>query len=368
MLKKRKVDEKASNLKDVNCKGRAQHRLWKRLNMEKKIAKKELKVQEESKSDDSTEKKGCKYTVSIAVPGSILDNAQSPSLRSYLAGQIARGAAIFNVDEVVIFDDMGITRTNTNGKSEEELLNLSHCQAACLQMAHILQYLECPQYLRKHIFHLHKDLQYAGVLNPLDSIHHLREDEHSPYREGFVVTKQSKKQGCSYVYAGLKKDVLIDRELKAGVRVTIKMQQSSGEKKKLKGMVVAPHVPRSESGIYWGYKVRLAHSLGSVFTECPFPGGYDLTIGTSENGSSVDDVSLSSFKHLLIVFGGLKGLEASLEADEGLEISEPDLLFNYYLNTCPQQGSRTIRTEEAVLLSLSILRPKIQAVWSNTVE
>lgn len=46
-------------------------------------------------------------TLSIAVPGSILDNAQSPELRACLAGQIARAACIFQVDEVVVFDDCG---------------------------------------------------------------------------------------------------------------------------------------------------------------------------------------------------------------------------------------------------------------------
>lgn len=39
-------------------------------------------------------------TVSIAVPGSILDNAQSPEFRTYLAGQIARAACIYKIDEV----------------------------------------------------------------------------------------------------------------------------------------------------------------------------------------------------------------------------------------------------------------------------
>ncbi len=33
---------------------------------------------------------GRDYTVSLALPGSILENAQSPELRTYLAGQIAR--------------------------------------------------------------------------------------------------------------------------------------------------------------------------------------------------------------------------------------------------------------------------------------
>ena len=31
---------------------------------------------------------GKRHTVSIALPGSILDNAQSPELRTYLAGQV----------------------------------------------------------------------------------------------------------------------------------------------------------------------------------------------------------------------------------------------------------------------------------------
>ena len=33
---------------------------------------------------------------------------------------------------------------------------------ANVQLARILQYLECPQYLRKSFFPQHKDLQYAG--------------------------------------------------------------------------------------------------------------------------------------------------------------------------------------------------------------
>ena len=77
---------------------------------------------------------GREYTVSIAVPGSILDNAQTPELRTYLAGQVARAAAIFNVDEVVVFSD---SDSGNRG---------------CVQLARVLQYLECPQYLRKHFF------------------------------------------------------------------------------------------------------------------------------------------------------------------------------------------------------------------------
>ena len=51
------------------------------------------------------------------------------------------------------------------------------------------------------------------------------------------------------------------------------------------------------------------------------------------------------FRHLLVVFGGLQGLEASVEGDHNLDVTDPSALFDLYLNTCPSQGSRTIRTE-----------------------
>ena len=84
------------------------------------------------------------------------------------------------------------------------------------------------------------------------------------------------------------------------------------------------------------------------------------------------------FRHLLLVFGGLQGLEASLESDENLTVDDVSLLFQFYWNTCPNQGSRTIRTEvsillyiylvlvyqamfqEAILITLSTLKPLIE--------
>lgn len=59
------------------------------------------------------------------------------------------------------------------------------------------------------------------------------------------------------------------------------------------------------------------------------------------------------------MFGGLQGLEAALENDECLEADDPKLLFDYYMNALPNQGSRTIRTEEALLVALATLRSKL---------
>ncbi|XP_047952396.1 putative methyltransferase C9orf114 [Salvia hispanica] len=91
-----------------------------------------------------------------------------------------------------------------------------------------------------------------------------------------------------------------------------------------------------------------------------FKGGYDHLIGTSEHGLVINcsELTLPSFKHLLIAFGGLAGLgeDAVLK---GKTVSD---IFDIYLNTCPHQGSRTIRTEEANLISLQYFQEPINSV------
>ncbi|KAG7257422.1 hypothetical protein CRUP_002911 [Coryphaenoides rupestris] len=111
--------------------------------------------------------------------------------------------------------------------------------------------------------------------------------------------------------------------------------------------------------------INATQKKGDVFTQGPHKDGYDVTIGTSEKGGNIDGSTLPPFKHLLVVFGGLQGLEASVDGDENLDVTDPSLLFDLYLNTCPSQGSRTIRTEEAILISMAGLRPKILSAFSG---
>ncbi|XP_035040719.1 putative methyltransferase C9orf114 homolog [Hippoglossus stenolepis] len=350
---------------------------WKKRKTEVKEAKKQRKAdklikqldkqieqeaEERAELQKSHNKTGRPYTVSVALPGSVLDNAQSTELRTYLAGQIARACVVFCVDEIIVFDEEGDDVKSTEG----EFTGIGKKGQACVQLARILQYLECPQYLRKWFFPKHQDLQYAGLLNPLDSPHHMRIDEESEYREGIVLDRPTKPGQGSLVNCGMRKEIRIDKQLQSGLRVTVQLNEMQNQESKIsKGVVVAPHVPRSEGGLYWGYTVRLASCLSAVFTESPYKEGYDLTIGTSEKGSDMDQTTLSPFKHLLVVFGGLQGLEASLDADQDLEVNDPSVLFDIYLNTCPGQGSRTIRTEEAILISMSGLRHKITAAFSD---
>lgn len=157
--------------------------------------------------------------------------------------------------------------------------------------------------------------------------------------------------------------MLVDKCLQPYVRVTVKLIPNSDNSKRQKGIVVAPSTPKNEAGIYWGYTVRNAKTINEVFTKCPHPSGYDLKIGTSDKGISIDQSDpkqLSHFKHALICFGGIHGLEAALENDQSIDEENPSKLFDVYLNTCPNQGSRTIRTEEAIFITLAELRSKMK--------
>ncbi|XP_077866683.1 28S rRNA (uridine-N(3))-methyltransferase-like isoform X2 [Saccoglossus kowalevskii] len=297
----------------------------------RKEAAQRIAIEEEKqrqKEEEELKKKiGYNHTISIALPGSILDNAQSPELRTYLAGQIARACVIFKVDEIIIFDEAGFSS----------------------------------EYLRKHFFPKHSDLQYAGVLNPLDTPHHMRIDDECEFREGVVLDRPVKGGKGSFVNAGLRKEIRIDRQLRDGLRVTVRLdnKQTDEDRRYYTGKVVSPRCPCTDRGLYWGYTVRLASSLSKVFTESSYKNGYDLTIGTSDSGDDIDHATFSKFNHALVVFGGLKGLEYSLDCDEKLKIHEVNDLFDMYINTCPKQGSRTIRTEEAILITMAALRPRI---------
>jgi len=70
----------------------------------------------------------------------------------------------------------------------------------------------------------------------------------------------------------------------------------------------------------------------------------------------------------MVVFGGVAGLEDASAADAALAaagISDVSDMFDMYVNTCPFQGSRTIRTEEALSISLASLQPAIKVAQAK---
>jgi hypothetical protein len=330
---------------------------------------------------------GRAWTTSVAIPAAMLEHAQTQELRSQLVGQVARACAIFNVDEIVIYSSAEDRPPPAAASRDKPPPNMA------VFMARLLQYIDCPSYLRKHVFPHHPDLRCVGLIAPLDAQHHLRLGEECEYREAVVVaTGQDAADGahggdgsggggggggcdgagelsCS-VHTGLRKEMKIKKELPVGTRVTLRMP-APGANKRL-ASVVAPRAPREVAGYYWGYNVRVAQSLAAVWSECPHASGYDLSVGASEQGAPLHAAGgggpapLPKFAHLLVVFEGAEGLGPAVAADDELDEFADDVgsLFDRHVDLCPARGARgcrSIRTEEALLVGLGALRPLIDA-------
>jgi predicted SPOUT superfamily RNA methylase MTH1 len=271
----------------------------------------------------------------IAIPASVISD--TPHLREKTAkiGLIGRSAAIFRVDEIVVYRD------SPRVKQDADLDFI----------ATLLRYLETPQYLRKRLFGIEPRLQFAGVLPPLRTPHHpvsskigcLRAGE---YREGVVVSET--KEGL-LVDVGIEQPALLrEKQHALGERLTLQVVKNIGR-------VEVQAADRGDVPDYWGYTVTvergsLHNAVEGVKT--------DLVLGTSRKGRNFVDVveklaaKWQAASSILVVFGSpARGLH-EIASDEGLRL---ETLVDFVVNTVPCQGSETVRTEEAVLASLAVL-------------
>jgi len=275
-----------------------------------------------------------KKRLSIAIPASVASD--TPHLREKTAkiGLIGRAAAIFRVDEIIIFPDA----PSGSQTSEANLVST------------LLSYLETPQYLRKRLFKLSPNLQYAGILPPLRTPHHplnrrIKELRAGEFRE--AVTLSSTDKGA-LVDIGVEQPALVrDKNLAAGIRVTVKVV-------KVGKVVEVLLANRDEAPTYWGYHVTVENlPLGSFLRKRSF----DLAVATSRYGSPLADVAEEFVERwkaantVLVAFGAPSQGLGDIVKREGRRLDE---LVDFVVNTVPLQGTETVRTEEALFASLAI--------------
>ncbi len=353
---------------------------------------------------------------SVADPCSVV----KPDFKNALVGRIARAAAIFCVDEIVVFDDDPVdiphyVHPRYRKKSKLETMAAIPDVDEAWQnpdqfMYHVLSLAECPPYLRTDLFDSHPNLKWAAQLPSLAMPHHLKAHEWCRFREGVALgpeeappppkaadkKKATAPQEWTYIKCGLPFPIKLPIKLAPRMRVTLRFTHpeppphwpnlSRAQCEALQAEAAAPSLPREEAGFYWGYAVRRATSLSDVFTSCDFPNGYDVSIGTSERGAPLVAVLPSAiaprarsapagvhelvprFKHLLVAVGGLAGLEPAVAADpvfraKGLTKETAHEAFDAWVNLVQGQGSRTVRTEEAVELGLFGLKGYVDSMY-----
>jgi hypothetical protein len=275
-----------------------------------------------------------KKKLAIAIPASVVSD--TPHLREKTAkiGLIGRAAAIFRVDEIIVYPDD--PKVNQTGE-----MNL---------IGTLLAYMETPQYLRKRLFRLEPQLRYAGILPPLRTPHHplnrkMRNLKVGEYREGVTLSKTN--EGMLVDIGVEKPALMLNKQLALNLRVTVKVV-------KVDNQAEVETVNRGEIQEYWGYTITMEkRPLGKLVKRKRF----DLTIATSKYGDPIAAVvkeltkKLKDANTILVEFGApTRGLSEIVRA-EGLELND---VADFVVNTIPLQGTATVRTEEALIASLAI--------------
>ncbi|MBN1244318.1 RNA-binding protein [Candidatus Bathyarchaeota archaeon] len=280
--------------------------------------------------------------LAIAVPASVISDTPHLREKTSKIGLIGRAAAVFRVDEIIVYPD---NAEKGKQRNEADLIAL------------LLAYLETPQYLRKRFFKIDPRLQYAGILPPLRTPHHplnrkAKNLKVGEYREGVTVSKT--KEGV-LVDIGVERPALMrETNWALGKRLTLQVVKA-GER------VEVQAVSRDEVPSYWGYTVTVEnHSFGRLVEN----GKFDLTIATSKIGAKFVDVAgkmAEKWKKAdctLVAFGApARGLH-EIVADEGADLND---VADFVVNMVPEQGTETVRTEEALFASLAVLN--VQFSW-----
>jgi len=276
-----------------------------------------------------------RYALRIAVPASLVSDTPHLRERTTRIGLVGRVAAIFRVEEVLIYADRhGLVDQRDDG----ELAAL------------ILSYMETPQYLRRQLFPRVDALRYAGILPPLRTSHHplgstirsLREGE---LREGLVLKDR---RGERLIDVGVETPLRYAGTEPPGSRVTARITLREGAPQ-------AEPAPRGVRGLYRGYSATFVNKpLGALVQQS----GADLAIATSRYGTPIGSVKealserLKAARSVLVLFGSPKEGLREILARESLTMETLAVLA---VNMVPGQGTETVRTEEAILISLAVI-------------
>ncbi len=270
---------------------------------------------------------------SIHLPASLVSDFSKLREKTLKIGHVGRILAVFRVEEVFIYDD-----EDPNVESPEEEASL---------IKTILSYMETPQYLRKTLFPYKEELRNVGLLPPLRTPHHPLQNERNDegsIREAAVIESSD---GQSKLEIGLQEKGIFRGRLEEGSRVTVKLER----KMEGKGWLVDV-VNEEKIDDYWGFNVFRTPDIAQSLSKA----SVDYTIGTSRYGQNlyeaIKGINADNSETVTVAFGGpYQGLFEVCDR----QAVDPDDLFDIMVNAIPDQGTATVRTEEALNATLAVL-------------
>ncbi|MFD1642511.1 RNA methyltransferase [Halohasta litorea] len=276
--------------------------------------------------------------LTLLVPSSVVREAEDKREATRKLGYVARAAAVFRADRLIVFPDREGER-----RWGEEFVRV------------VLQYAATPPYLKDEVWGRRDELQFAGILPPLRVSSQTVADPDGSVTHQGIVTKVGS-EGRVRVTCGLQHPIslMVPPEMATpteGERVTVRISSREPVRARLVDEPTA------------GFDVECTDLSAALSDESR------LRIAASEYGEQLSHARLGELlpdlrAGMTVAFGSpgrglpeILGVEpeavsAAVAADEHVE-SDPG--FDRWLNTIPRQGSETVRTEEAMFASLGCL-------------
>jgi hypothetical protein len=282
---------------------------------------------------------------SVLVPSSLTREAEDEREATRKLGYVARAAAVFGVDRLVVYPD---------SRGEDGHLDGGF-------VATVLAYAATPPYLRKEAWDVRDELEHVGVLPPLRLVTQTGSGStgSGSLRQGIVT--EVGPDGRVRVNCGLQHPVSlpVPSSMTApgeGERVTIRVSS----RRPLRAKLVDGPLP--------GFTVTRGNLDAALRRE-----DAGLRIAASRHGESLTVSRLDGLVQRIdaaggstVVFGAPeRGLPEILDVEPpsgetppqgGSDDTEPNTRFDLWLNTVPNQGSDVVRTEEAMFATLAPLR------------
>ncbi|MGQ4870259.1 MAG: putative RNA uridine N3 methyltransferase [Candidatus Thorarchaeota archaeon] len=280
-------------------------------------------------------------TLEVAIPDTSLTNVPGLREKTMKAGLIARALAIFRVDRIIVYK----TGRLTSGQRRDAELLLR-----------ILQYMDTPQYLRRRIFPRSPLMRFVGLLPPLRTRSHPLEISVAELKPGDVRWGLQIRPGK--VDIGLSE--LIDHRGEVDSHNPVLFRVVS-----VKPTVKLEPIGRLDTEQYFGYETTYVDDLAALLRES----SAKARIGFSRYGQPFRAVeseimsTVTSSRHVVALFGGPRHGLSDIMAPGCSDLKDE---IDLWVNTIPNQGTETVRLEEALLISLGLLNNLVGSMITRT--
>jgi predicted SPOUT superfamily RNA methylase MTH1 len=269
-------------------------------------------------------------TLKVAIPDTSLIDCTDLRQKTVKVGQIARALAIFRVEEVFVYNT---GKLHSSQKRDADFL------------VKILRFMDVPQYLRRRVFPHSPTLQYAGLLPPLRTYSHPLQSAISDLIVGTLRWGIQVRPGK----IDLGFDNLIDFPTVLSERDPTLFRVEATSPKLFLSVI-----DRLQAPVYWGFEASRTGDLLDLLKRS----NAMTRIGFSRKAPPLQKLerdlrtTVSNTGSVLAVFGGpTRGI---LELC-GSQRDDVKRQIDFWVNTISDQGSETVRLEEALIVSLGLL-------------